>query len=120
MRKRTGIQPKRKKANDRNREQGTKSEREMARLVDMEVQPGSGSGPRKTQDLVDESHLGQVKSTRARSIAVTATALEKLEKDARRREKKPVMFLDFRTEGPVLARRKWALIPVEEWLKARE
>lgn len=103
----------------KNRQEGDDGETEVLRITSMTKQPGSGSGRIKREDLIDDEHLGQVKSSKANSIQVTAVDLERLIEHAKKEGLEPVFFLNFRRKGPMLAPRIWAMVPIEKWMGIR-
>ena len=83
----------------------------------MEIVRASGCGRVEKEDLIDGENLGQVKSSRGKSISVKIVDLERLVQHAKDRGKDPVFFLGYERPGPVMMPRKWALVPLEKWKK---
>jgi hypothetical protein len=98
----------------KNREQGDDEEKMVAHLAMMSIQPGSGCGPIDKEDLICPFHFGQVKSTRTEKVSVSIKDLRVLEGRAREKKKKMVFFVSF--VGPKVDDR-YALIPLEEWIR---
>lgn len=109
--------PKQKEVNRQNRVQGKKSEVEFAAVTGMTLQLGSGCGRVQMEDLVDSDNLGQVKSSRGKSVSVKVVDIERLVQHASDAGKKPVFFIGFESADPLLMPRKWAMVPLGEWKK---
>ncbi len=102
--------------NRKNREQGKKGESDFASATGMKIQLASGCGKIEVEDLTDKDNLGQVKTSRGKSVAIKVVDIECLIQHARDADgKKPVMFVGFETLDLIMMPRRWALIPLEEW-----
>jgi hypothetical protein len=84
----------------------------------MEIQPGSGCGRIKKEDLVDKVWLGQAKSTRRQVITLRMEDLNKVKVHAAVKDKIPVVFVGF-VGDEIIDGRVWAMIPVSLWNRER-
>lgn len=113
----SATRKKRAKTGNRNRAQGDFEEKSIGHLTGMRRRRGSGSGPIEREDLIGRTYLGQVKSTSKESIGIKLGDLDKLVLHADEENVDPIMFVSFLTRRASAAPKRWALLPLMDWLE---
>jgi hypothetical protein len=102
-----------------NQRLGSAFEHYLANRLRMEIQPGSGCGRFKKEDLVDEEWMGQAKSTKKSSITLKYEDLDKLRRHAGEQRKLPAFFVGFEGGPGFVDQQVWALVPLPTWTATR-
>lgn len=88
-----------------------RQERRVAKQVGGRVQPGSGNQWSAKGDVKTAEHLIECKTTDGKGYRLTVEVLRKIETEAAKAGRRPVLQVEFRLE-----RRRYAVIPWEEFL----
>lgn len=96
-----------------NRKLSQQQEKRVAKLVGGSLQPGSGSGWKRQNDVRSDGVLWEMKRTSKKSITIKASDLEHLRKNALLEDRVPVMHIE-------LGDRRWVVIPEDDYLEMIE
>ncbi len=93
-----------------------KQEKEISNQLGAKLMPASGATPFMKGDMIlNTVDLIDVKSTKSKRIIVDEGMLKKLEDDAFRGSKRPLLILNFSNKQFKAKNKRWVLMPISEY-----
>jgi len=96
------------------KEYGNEQEQKIAKEIDAKRTPNSGATPFMKGDMFKGNIMFDVKSTKHNQFILTIDVLEKLEDDAFKNRKIPILLLNFTNVKKTMSKR-WVVMPYDKF-----